>query len=153
MIRTFAFVAILAFVLASAAFAQVPNELRATMQSRDSAVAKADVATWDRLTAETFTVVQVDGIMMTKAERIAQMKTQKPSPLVAHQREQINRYGDVFVRRFLAGDIWVLYRCVGQGVRWMARCCSAGHDRQEVVLPGATQRVAQVGEIKRLRGV
>ena len=110
--------AVLAFVLASPAFAQVPNELRASMQSRDSAVAKADVATWDRLTAETFTVVQEDGIMMTKAERIAQMKTQKPSPLVARQREQFNRYGDVFVRRFVAGDIWVLDVWAKQSGGW-----------------------------------
>ena len=118
MIRRLVFAGVLVCILASPAFAQAPKGLRAAMQSRDSAVATADVATWDRLTAETFTVVQADGILLTKAERITQMKTQKPSPMGAHEGEEINRYGDVFVRRFLAGDIWVLDVWAKQSGGW-----------------------------------
>lgn len=108
----------LASLLAVPASAQVPSELRATMLSRDLAVAKADADTWGRLTAETFTVVQEDGSIMTKAERIAQMKTQTPSTPTPHQREQIDQYGDVFVRRFLAGDVWVLDIWAKSGSTW-----------------------------------
>lgn len=107
-----------AWILAAPASAQVPSELRAAMLSRDSAVARADADVWGRLTAETFTVVQEDGSMMTKAERIAQMKTQTASAPVPHQREQISQYGDVFVRRFLAGDVWVLDIWVRSGGTW-----------------------------------
>lgn len=105
-------------LLAAPASAQVPSELRATMLSRDVAVAKADADTWGRLTAETFTVVQEDGSIMTKAERLAQMKTQTPSTPTPHQREQIDQYGDVFVRRFLAGGTWVLDIWAKNGGTW-----------------------------------
>jgi len=78
------------------------------MRSRDSAVAKADAPTWDRLTAEGFTVVQEDGVLMTKAERLGQLKGQKPTTAVAPQREDIRHYQDVYVRRSLSGNVWVL---------------------------------------------
>src|SRR5690348_12733173 len=39
-------------IVPTAMAAQVPAELRETMRARDEAVAKADSATWDRLTTE-----------------------------------------------------------------------------------------------------
>jgi hypothetical protein len=88
--------------------AQVPNDLQTAMNARDEAIAKVDAATWDRLTAEDFTVVTPDGRLMTKAERLAQFKTDKPSPPTPLQQVQIKGYGDVFVRRFRIRDIWVI---------------------------------------------
>jgi hypothetical protein len=92
--------------------AQVPAELREAMRARDEAVAKADAATWDRLTTDDFTVVLPDGSLLTKAERLAQFKTQKSTTPAPPEQEQIKHYGDVFVRRALrqasTGDTWVL---------------------------------------------
>jgi len=116
--RFFPVAVALACIQAVPASAQVPAELRAAMLSRDSAVAKADAVTWDRLTAETFTVVQGDGSLKTKAERIAELRTQTPRPLSTLQREQVTMYGDVAVRRFLSGDGWVLDVWSKAGGRW-----------------------------------
>jgi uncharacterized protein DUF4440 len=103
----------LACLIPSGMAAQVPAELQEAMRARDQAVAKADAATWDRLTADDFTVVLADGTLLTKAERLAQFKTQQATPSVPPQQEQIKHYGDVFVRRALrqvrnTGDAWIL---------------------------------------------
>jgi len=88
--------------------AQVPADLQTAMKTRDEALTKADAATWDRLTAEDFTVVTPDGVLMNKAERLAQFKTEKPRPPSPLQQVQIKGYGDAFVRRFRVRDIWVI---------------------------------------------
>jgi hypothetical protein len=88
--------------------AQVPADLETAMKTRDEALTKADAATWDRLTTEDFTVVTPEGVLMNKAERLAQFKTEKPRPPVPLQQLQIKRYGDAFVRRFRVRDIWVM---------------------------------------------
>ncbi len=92
--------------------AQVPADLREAMRARDEAVAKADAATWDRLTADDFTVVLADGTLLTKAERLAQFKTQQATTPQPPQHEEIKHYGDVFVRRAVrraaSGEAWVL---------------------------------------------
>jgi hypothetical protein len=102
----------------SSVLAQAPPDLQKTMDERDQAIAKLDAATWDRLTAQDFTLVDETGAFMTKAQRLAQMKTQKPSPFTAPQRVQIKRYGDAYVRRFLTGDVWVLDIWVRQPNGW-----------------------------------
>jgi hypothetical protein len=102
--------------------AQVPAELREAMRARDEAVAKADSATWDRLTTEDFTAVLADGTLLTKSQRLAQFKTLKamtPAPA----QEQIQHYGDVFVRRQLrqvrgTGAGWVLEIWVKDAKGW-----------------------------------
>ena len=88
--------------------AQVPADLQTAMNTRDESLAKADAATWDRLTTEDFTVVTPDGVLMTKAERLAQFKTEKPQPPAPLQQVHIKRYGNAFVRRFRIRDIWVM---------------------------------------------
>jgi len=102
----------LSCLVSTPTIAQVPADLREAMRARDEAVAKADAATWDRLTADDFTVVQADGILMTKAERLAQFKTQQATTPQPARQEQIKQYGDIFVRRALvhvrSGDAWVL---------------------------------------------
>ena len=90
------------------ASAQVAADLRAAMQARDAAFYAADSAQWEKYTAASFTTVQQDGSMMTRAERLANLKTQKPRPYVARSREQNVQRGDVVLARFFSGGLWVL---------------------------------------------
>jgi len=112
----------LSCLVSTPTIAQVPADLREAMRARDEAVAKADAATWDRLTADDFTVVQADGILMTKAERLAQFKTQQAMTPQPARQEQIKQYGDIFVRRALvhvrSGDAWVLDIWVKDAKGW-----------------------------------
>jgi len=104
--------------ITSAATAQAPADLRAAMGARDSAIARVDAAAWDRLTASTFTVVQEDGVMMTRAERLTQFKAQKPSGFAPRTREIVTRLGDVYVARYLRGSVWILDVWTREGGRW-----------------------------------
>ena len=88
--------------------AQVPADLRTAVLARATAVARADVATWDRLTSDRFTVTGNDGRTLTKAERIAQLKAQQPGtprPL-EHERYQSVRNG--FVHNYQVGNNAIL---------------------------------------------
>ena len=98
--------------------AQVPADLKQAMSTRDVAVAKIDAATWDRLTTEDFTVVQANGTLLTKEQRLAQFKTDTATTPLPHQEETIKQYGSAFVRRFHAGDIWVLDIWVKDAKGW-----------------------------------
>jgi uncharacterized protein DUF4440 len=98
--------------------AQVPADLKEAMRLRGEAVAKADATTWDRLTADDFTVVLADGKLRTKAERLAEFKTQKPMRRNPPRQEQIKQYGDTFVRRFLGDNGWVLEVWTKEGAKW-----------------------------------
>ena len=104
-----AVVAVLLLVaLPASSTAQVSRDLKEAMQARLDAVWKKDAAAWARLTADEFTVVVPEGVLMTKAERLAALKTETPELAHAVQREQIQEVGDVVVRRFLDGNEWVL---------------------------------------------
>jgi hypothetical protein len=98
--------------------AQIPQELREAMQARLEAVWNKDAATWSRLTADEFTVVVPEGKLMTKADRLASLKTEKPEPVHAIEREQIQPYGEAVLRRFVDGSEWVLEVWVRQGGAW-----------------------------------
>jgi hypothetical protein len=106
------------FAPAQSPVAQIPPELRLAMQARLEAVWKKDAATWSRLTAEEFTVVVPEGTLMTKADRLAALKTEKPEPVHAIEREQIQTYGESVVRRFMDGNEWVLEIWVRQRGSW-----------------------------------
>jgi hypothetical protein len=96
--------------------AQVPADLQKAMQERDEAVFNADSATWDRLTADEFTVVDPAGTFMTKAERLARLMA--PAAATPLQHVQIKRYGDTYVRRFLTTGVWVLDIWVREAAGW-----------------------------------
>jgi hypothetical protein len=103
--------------------AQVPADLRDLMRTRDEAIAKADAATWDRLTAADFTVVLADGILRTTADRLAQFAKQQAATQAPVQQEQIQPYGDVVVRRSLrnipnTGAAWILDVWVKDAKGW-----------------------------------
>jgi hypothetical protein len=99
---------LLVFLLPSAGIAQAPSDLQEAMRQRTDAVLNADAATWDRLTADDFTVVLANGTFLTKGQRLALLKTEKPRPRAALQQEQVKHYGEAFVRRFLGNRGWVL---------------------------------------------
>jgi len=46
----------------------VPADLQAAARARIVAIAKADSATWDRLTSDSFTVFGVNNRVLTKAQ-------------------------------------------------------------------------------------
>ena len=104
--------------LASSATAQVPADLRAAMEARDKAFYAVDSAQWEKYTAATFTTVQQDGSFMTRAERLANLRTQKPRPYVARSREQNEQRGDVVAARFLSGGVWVLEVWMREAGAW-----------------------------------
>lgn len=86
----------------------IPDDLRRAMNERAEAIFQARSDDWDRLTAADFTVVQPDGRLMTKTERLAELRTQTPSSVPAEEHEYIRVYGDVVVRRIRSEDVWVL---------------------------------------------
>jgi hypothetical protein len=88
--------------------AQAPADLEEAMRVRTQAVVNADGATWDKYTADDFTVVLADGSMMNKAERLARMKTEKPSRLTPPQQVQVKHYDETYVRRFQGSRGWVM---------------------------------------------
>src|SRR5262249_40662332 len=67
----------------------IPTELREAMRARHEAVCTLDAATWDRLTAEEFTVVVPEGRLLTKPERLAALKTERPRPGCSAKEERI----------------------------------------------------------------
>lgn len=98
----------LGLVATSAGRAQVPAALRTAMRDRHAAVTQADAATWDRLTADNFTVVLPNGSLLTKAERLAQLRTQQAAAPAPVENETVQTYGNVAVHRFKTGSVWVL---------------------------------------------
>lgn len=97
---------------------QVPPDLREAMRARLESVWKKDAQTWDRLTAEEFTIVVPEGKLMNKAERLVALKTEKPEAVHAVQREQIQQYGETVLHRFIDGTEWVLEVWVKQNGAW-----------------------------------
>jgi hypothetical protein len=117
-IHSFSLSLVLIYLIPKSGAAQAPAELKEAMRMRGQAVASADAATWDRLTAEDFTVVLPDGKLMSKAERLAQFKTQKPARRSPPQQEQIKHYDETYVRRFLGDNGWVLEVWTKDAGKW-----------------------------------
>ena len=98
--------------------AQVPADLREAMKARDQAASAKDAETWDRLTHEDFTVVLGDGVLRTKAERLAHLKTQRPTPWVAPTQETVTVRGEIAVQRFRSTDTWDIVIWVKDAKGW-----------------------------------
>jgi hypothetical protein len=105
-------------LLASLAAAQASAELQQAIRDRSQAVIKADSATWDRLTADDFTVVLPNGTFLTRAERLAQFKTQPPMARTPPRREQLKHYGETYIRRFLSDPGWVIEVWAKESGKW-----------------------------------
>ena len=106
-------------VASSSVDAQVPADLQSAMRARDTAFYAADAAQWEKYTAPTFTTVQQDGSIMTRAERLVNLRAQTPKPYVARSREQNERRGDVVLARFFSGGLWVLEVWTRDTGTWM----------------------------------
>ena len=89
------------------------------MEARDKAFYAVDSAQWEKYTAPNFTTVQQDGSFFTRAERLANFKTQTPKPYVPRSREQNERRGDVVLARFFSGGLWVLEVWTRESGNWM----------------------------------
>ena len=119
MIRRALFAAVFLMAgLAHAVEAQVPADLRAAMKARDQAASAKDAVTWDRLTHEDFTVVLDDGVLRTKAERLAHLKTQKPTAWAPPTQETVTVRGEVAIQRFRSRDTWDIVVWVKDAKGW-----------------------------------
>src|SRR5437667_9886983 len=91
--------ALLTLVLPPISSAQVPADLRAAARRRNLAVAKAEAATWDKLTTDSFTVVFPSG-PLTKAQRLAMIKAGKPTEAPPLTNERFQPVGNGFIHRY-----------------------------------------------------
>ena len=87
---------------------RVPPDLRKAMDQRIAAVAQADVATWDRLTADNFVLIQPDGTTRTKAERLVALRAAQPGPAAVVTNEHVLMLGNTAVQRYQTPGTWVL---------------------------------------------
>src|SRR2546428_4389604 len=83
--------------------AQVPADLRAAARARNLAVAKADAATWDTLTTDSFTVLFPSGLL-TKAQRLAMIKADKASEAPPLQNERFQQVANAFIHPYQIVD-------------------------------------------------
>ena len=105
---------------------QIPADLHEAIRLRSEAVSKKDAATWDRLTMADFTTVLEDGRLQTKAERLAQLKGEKPEPATKPLQERFARYADTVVYRSQRQDgSWVMTVWVKDGQAWRAAAVQA----------------------------
>ena len=101
-------VVLLLTLLPTQLHAETPPELHSAMRDRIEAVWKKDAATWARLTADEFTVVVPEGTLMSKEQRLAALRAERPEPSHTLFSEQTHMYGDTAVHRFVDGSEWVL---------------------------------------------
>jgi ketosteroid isomerase-like protein len=105
--RSLLLTAVLLSISSSITAAQVPADLRAASQARIASIARADAATWDRLTSDSFTVFGVTNHVITKAQRLAGFKQQTPSAPVTPSYEHWQRAGTAFVHRYQIDNLMV----------------------------------------------
>src|SRR5438270_13751287 len=79
--------------------ARVPADLQTAMKQRADALARADAVTWGRLTGDNFVVINGNGIVQTKAERLAQIKAGQPNGPGTAEHETVQMYGTTAVHR------------------------------------------------------
>ena len=108
--KTAALLSALTVGLVAPALAQsrVPADLRRAMDQRIVAVTQADVATWDRLTADNFFVILPDGTTRTKVQRLAQLRTAQPGTPAPATNETVQMLGNTAVQRYQVTGTWVL---------------------------------------------
>jgi len=105
---------------AAGATDRTPAELQAAIRARSEAVARKDAAVWDRLTADDFTTVLEDGRLQTKAERLTQLKGEKPEALPPPPlAERVTTYGDTVIQRTQGSDrSWIITVWIKRSGTW-----------------------------------
>jgi hypothetical protein len=98
----------------------IPADLQAAIRARGEAVARKNADVWDRLTTDDFTTVLEDGHLQTKAERLAQLKGEKPEALPPPPlAERFTAYGDTVVQRTQGSDrSWIITVWVKRAGAW-----------------------------------
>lgn len=66
-----------------------------------------------------FAVFVVFAIVRSRAERLANLRTQKPRPYVVRSREENTQRGDLVIARFFSGGLWVLEVWSREAGSWM----------------------------------
>ena len=110
---------------------QAPPDLVKAIKARAEAVDKVDVATWERYTTSRFTVVQPTGNLLTRADRVAELKQAKPaaSPTPCTS-ERITMF---------AGGVGATRRCLdAAGAWWLEVWTKAGSQWEVVAVQGTT---------------
>jgi uncharacterized protein (TIGR02246 family) len=98
----------LAVLVTPCAGQSVPRDLQTAMQQRRLATSRADVATWDRLTSNDFTLVTAYGRLMTKAQRLAQLRTEQPDTSTPKfEQETVQVHANAAIQRYRVGGAWV----------------------------------------------
>jgi hypothetical protein len=118
--RTLLWLAALGSLASVSLYGQIPSDLQQAMRDRRQAVTQADAATWERLTTDDFTLVAPDGKLVTKAERLAILKQQKPQAPPTMQQEAVKVYGDAAVERVRADSFYIMVVWVKQAQGWRA---------------------------------
>lgn len=89
---------VVAFVQASAVFvtAQAPKGLQEAMDARSKGMASGDAETWGKYTTEDFVVVELTGVMKTRAQRMVELKA-PPAATPAPADQKVRMYGSAAV--------------------------------------------------------
>jgi hypothetical protein len=103
---------------AAAADTGIPSDLQQAIRERGTALDAGDAAAWDRLTSADFTLVNSEGRVLAKAERVAALKKQGPVARRPSEQEQVQMYGNTAVQRVLNGDVRVIQVWVRQPQGW-----------------------------------
>ena len=97
-----------------------PRGLEGAIRLRAQAVAKKDAAVWDRLTTADFTTVLEDGRLQTKADRLTQLKGEKPEALPPPPlAERFSTHGNTVSQRTQGQDrSWIITVWVKDDQDW-----------------------------------
>ena len=84
-----------------------PAALRAAAKARVDAIARADADAWSRLVSDSFTVTFSNGQVVTKAQRVPQIKASKPGPVAAapFAHERWVAAGNAYIHQYQNGGV------------------------------------------------
>jgi hypothetical protein len=103
--------------LAAATGNVVPSDLQQALRERREALAAADGARWERWTSPEFKLVNAQGKVLTRSERVAAINKQGPMTSRGEQ-EEVRVYGDSAVHRGRQGGVWYIQVWVKQPQGW-----------------------------------
>lgn len=125
-----------ALVLSAAALAQTPPDpdLQKAVAAREAALAAGDADTWGRLTTDDFLRIEADGVVTTKAERMAQLKAEPMRPRERSERRW-RLYGTTAIETWRQDRPGQVLRITQVWVRRDGRWQVASTHRSNVIKP------------------
>ena len=105
--KALALVALAALPVAAFGQAAAPADLRAAAKARADAISRADADTWSRLVSDSFTVTFANGRVVTKAQRIPQIKASQAGPVAAvpFEHERWAPAGNAYIHQYQSSGI------------------------------------------------